>query len=173
MARVLGRLGHDVTIAGGDALPASLAPDAYDAVIVGASVIVGRHQRPIERFVRENRAALNALPSAFFSVSASAAGQRPEQRADAHRCLERFLDDTGWRPRAAIVVAGEIAYTRYNPIVRWVLKRITARAGGPTDTTRDHDLTDWPRVAEFATAFAASLEAPAVSPLEVLEPVGA
>jgi len=30
------------------------------------------------------------------------------------------------------------------------MKAITAREGGPTDTSRDYDFTDWPAVDQFA-----------------------
>src|SRR5215208_6193194 len=47
-------------------------PDGYDAVIVGASIHMGKHEDYVRDFVRENRNALERLPSAFFSVSMAA-----------------------------------------------------------------------------------------------------
>jgi menaquinone-dependent protoporphyrinogen oxidase len=45
-----------------------------------------------------------------------------------------------------------MAYTRYNPVVRWVIKRISKRRGGPVDTSRDHEVTDWAQVRRFVDA---------------------
>src|ERR687884_2368911 len=47
-------------------------PDGYDAVIIGASIHMGKHEDYVVDFVRENRDALEHLPSAFFSVSLAA-----------------------------------------------------------------------------------------------------
>jgi menaquinone-dependent protoporphyrinogen oxidase len=47
-------------------------PEGYDAVIVGASIHLGKHERQVVEYVRQNRDILERLPSAFFSVSLSA-----------------------------------------------------------------------------------------------------
>jgi menaquinone-dependent protoporphyrinogen oxidase len=51
-------------------------------------------------------------------------------------------------------VAGALPYTRYNFLVRFLMKRIARKAGGPTDTSRDYDFTDWAALDRFAAAFA-------------------
>ena len=53
-------------------------PDDYDAVIVGASIHMGKHEDYVLDFVRKNRDELGRLPSAFFSVS-MAAHDNPEE----------------------------------------------------------------------------------------------
>lgn len=151
--------GWHVTLARGDALPAGLSVREYDGVVVGASVIRGHHQRYIERFVRANRRALRHVPSAFFSVSGSAAGQRMEQRTDAWRVLGKFLAITGWQPRLTATFGGAISYTRYSRVVRWIITRIVNRAGGATDTSRDHEYTDWLEVERFALQVERMVEA--------------
>jgi menaquinone-dependent protoporphyrinogen oxidase len=47
-----------------------------------------------------------------------------------------------------------VAYTQYGLFLRWIMKRISRRKGGPTDTTRDHDFTDWAAVDRFAERLA-------------------
>jgi menaquinone-dependent protoporphyrinogen oxidase len=96
------------------------------------------------------------MPSAFFSVSASAAGGEA-MRADVFRLLAEFRTDTGWYPALAEGIAGAIAYTKYDPLVRWQLRRICAEVGGPTDTSCDHELTDWAQVRRFAELLARTL----------------
>ena len=50
-------------------------------------------------------------------------------------------------------VAGALEYSKYNPLKRWIMKRIAAKAGGGTDTSRDYDYTDWDDLQQFAEAF--------------------
>jgi hypothetical protein len=53
-------------------------PGDYDAVIVGASIHMGKHDGYVGDFVRKNLALLERLPSAFFSVSLAAHGDTAE-----------------------------------------------------------------------------------------------
>ena len=146
--------GEIVTLTPADDLPIDFSPRDYDGIIVGASVIGGKHQRYVRDFVRRYRVMLNEMPTAFFSVSASAASADEHGRAAARRILGEFLRGTGWRPVLIQTVAGAIAYTKYSFPVRWMLRRISAKAGGPTDTSRDHELTDWEQIERFASTFA-------------------
>lgn len=154
MADVLHAAGDAVTLADIPVLPRGLAPDEFDGVIVGASIHFDRHQDCVAHFVRAHRDALNAMPSGFFSVSGAAAGTTEADRARARRYVDEFLRETGWRPGLTESVAGAMAYTRYSPVLRWMAKHVSAKGGGPTDTSRDHEFTDWAQVERFAGAFA-------------------
>ena len=134
------------------------APAGHDAVVIGARVHGGRHPKQVVRYVHEHGRELAGMPSAFFSVSLSAASTDPDGRLAAERLLERFCETSGWRPRHRASFAGTLAYTRYSWLTRLLMKRISARAGGSTDTSRDHEYTDWSQVALFAGALAAELE---------------
>ena len=48
--------------------------DGTDAVVIGGSIHMGKHEESVGDFVRKNRGALERLPSAFFSVSLAAHG---------------------------------------------------------------------------------------------------
>jgi len=160
--RVADRLraaGHIVTLTDADELPRFLSARDFEAVAVGSSVTFGKHQRCVRRFVRAQCDALNQRPTAFFSVSGSAAGRTDAQWAEAQRCIDEFLRETGWRPQQVASVAGAMAYTKYNPLLRWLIRRIAEKNGGPTDTSRDHEMTDWAQVDRFADAFEATLVA--------------
>src|SRR5581483_9769509 len=76
--RIRDRLSDDfgITLVRGDAPMNPLTADHYDGVLVGGSIIAGRHQKYIEAFVRRNVATLNAMPSALFSVSGSAGSEK-------------------------------------------------------------------------------------------------
>ena len=147
-------------------LPSDASLDAYDAVIVGASLIRGRHQRAVKEFIGAHHNILNRMPSAFFSVSGSAASPDERGRADARRCAEDFLRATHWRPAMTELIGGAIAYTKYGPVLRWIMKQIAKRNGGPTDTSCDHELTDWAQVARFASHFTLVLDQASASTAE-------
>ena len=127
----------------------------YDGVIAGGPLHGGKHPLQLVKFVSENRSALNEQPSAFFSVSLSAAGNE-EQQGDATRCLNEFLEQTGWEPTSTSIVAGALLYRKYGFIKRWMMKMIVKR-GGDTDTSRNYVYTDWDAVDHFANEFAALL----------------
>lgn len=153
-------LGHTVTLLRGDALPAGLTLEEYDAFLIAASVIRERHQPYIVEFVRRHAGRLNHVPSAFVSVCGAAIGTSPAEQAEAHRYTDRFLADTGWLPRATATFAGAICYTRYGFLLRWFMKRISRKRGRPTDTSRDHEFTDWAAVDRFAEHLAEMVASP-------------
>jgi menaquinone-dependent protoporphyrinogen oxidase len=145
--------GFDVTVADAAAAHTNVDPELYDGILVGGSLIGGHHQRSIHRFVVHHVSRLNAMPSAFFSVSGAAASSEPRGPADARAAIQRFLKDTRWDPDMVAPIAGAMAYTRYPLLMRWVLREISRRSGGPTDTSRDHEFTDWEQVTAFAHRF--------------------
>lgn len=155
-AKIAGRLrdhlegkGVHVLLIRGDELPPDLDPDGYDLIAIGASIVLSGHQKYIRRWIAEHAELLNRIPSAFFSVSGSAGSDDPEERAAARKIMDSFLDRTGWQPRLKTTFAGAIMYTRYNPLIRWIMKRISAKEGRSTDTSRDHEYTDWAAVEAF------------------------
>jgi len=155
MSQVLQNHGHLVSAYRADLLPPDLRVGTYDACIVAGSVISGRHQRYLLNFVRQHAAELNATTSACISVSGSAR-DAPEQ---ARRCADSFLRDAGWRPTFIYCVAGAMAFTRYNWLLRLIMKLISRSHGGPTDTSRDYDLTDWTALDRFTAQLAEAVPA--------------
>ena len=137
---------------------AAVVADEYDGVIVAASIHAGGFQRPVIRWVRSQAAQLNRMPTAFLSVCLGILEQRPETRRALDAIVARFQQATGWRPAAVKFVAGALPYTRYNWLKRWIMRRIVAKAGGDTDTTRDYEYTDWDDLRAFARTFAHRLE---------------
>ena len=66
----------------------------------------------------------------------------------------KFTADTGWTPARIATVAGRLAYTQYNWLVRLMMRRIARKEGGATDTSRDHEYTDWAQVERLADQLA-------------------
>src|SRR5262249_42691614 len=89
----------------------------YQTACIAASVHVGRHEPEMIAFVRRNRAELERLSAAFISVTLSQAGAQdmnapPEKRraaaAEVQGMIDRFVEQTGWRPAHALPVAGAL-----------------------------------------------------------------
>lgn len=139
--------------------PAARSIDWADArgVVLAASLHGGAHQGTATAFAREHRGHLSAVPSLFVSVSLSAASSNPAERLAAERIAQAFGPGVGWAPTRVACVAGALAYTRYSFLKRWLMRQIAHREGGPTDTSRDHELTDWTAVDRLAAEFAAMI----------------
>jgi menaquinone-dependent protoporphyrinogen oxidase len=159
-ARIAECLAHVIQDHGCEAHPVDIEragapnPASYDAVIVGASVHMGKHESSVRDFVRQHRQTLERLPSAFFSVSLAAHEDTPKARQEVQRCIDRFLQETGWRPGTIGRFAGALLYTRYGFFTRWMMKQIARSKGSPdTDTSRDYFYTDWDSVKRFGTEF--------------------
>ncbi|MDQ3861994.1 MAG: protoporphyrinogen oxidase [Actinomycetota bacterium] len=130
--------------------PVDPEPDDYDAVIVGASIHMGKHEDYVLNYVKRHREALERLPSAFFSVS-MAAHDNPEE---AEGYIEEFVRETGWRPARVGLFGGALLYTHYGFIKRHMMKRIVRDKGNPdTDTSRDYIYTEWDGVKHFVEEF--------------------
>jgi menaquinone-dependent protoporphyrinogen oxidase len=125
--------------------------DDYDAMIVGGSIHMGKHQEEVVDFVRTNRAVLERLPSALFSVSLAAHGDT----ANAEAYITNFEQQTGWHPTKVGLFSGALLYRQYGFLKRWMMKRIVRDKPGEvsTDTSRDHVYTDWDQVTRFAEDF--------------------
>lgn len=139
----------------------------YGAAILAASVHAGAHEGEIVAFVKRHRDALDRLPTAFLSVSLSEvtaedetadAAARAKAHADVEQMLERFYAQTAWHPKRAKPVAGALLYTQYGFLKRLVMKRIAGSAGGPTDTSRDYEFTDWDALDRFVEELLAENE---------------
>jgi menaquinone-dependent protoporphyrinogen oxidase len=149
---------------------------SYAHVVLAASIHIGKHEREMRDFVRSNAMALARIATSFLSVSMSEASvedpkRAPEQRARAaanvKQAIDRFLAETGLHPGRVMPVAGALKYLEYGWLVRFVMKRISKAEGGPTDTSRDYEMTDWASLDRFADEIASSLDATACSRAQV------
>ncbi len=129
--------------------------------MLAASIHAGAHQPEAEAFVRRHLAELNVRPSMFLSVSLSICSKLADEVASARRIAAAFPEHLGWKPAQVVCVAGRLAYTRYGLLKRFVMRRIAKKEGGPTDTSRDHEMTDWTQVRDVAEELVRVMERPA------------
>lgn len=132
--------------------------DTCNAIIVGGSLHEGRYQREVRTFIENHKAILGSRPSAFFSVSLAAASRDSEERAEAVRIAQAFTAHAGWTPGRIASFAGALKYTQYSWLKRMLMKRISAKEGGDTDTSRDHEYTDWDEVSRFVEEMTGALQ---------------
>ncbi|MFD1646389.1 flavodoxin domain-containing protein [Haloarchaeobius litoreus] len=150
--------GHEVTAYDVRAAPEDLDVSAFDAVLVGGSIHVGKHQDGVVEFASDHRDELAARPSAFFQVCLSSASDDAERKAAATGYIDAFVEATGWHPDRVASFAGALRFSEYGFLKRLMMKKIAAEATGDTDTSRDYEYTDWEAVDRFAVAFARIVE---------------
>ena len=101
----------------------------------------------------DRAAALQALPSAFFSVNLVA--RKPEKRSpQTNSYTRKFLLRSPWHPDTSAVFAGALRYPRYGWFDRFMIRLIMKMTGGETDTSKEVVYTDWEQVAGFAKEIA-------------------
>lgn len=124
---------------------------------LGASLHREKHQAVADAFARLHHASLSAIPSLFFSVSLAAGSKRVDEVDAARRLAEHFTATAGWQPSRIACVAGRLAYSQYNWLVRMLMRRIALKEGASGDTSRDHEYTDWVQVEQLADELAYSV----------------
>lgn len=144
--------GHDVTVFdAADVEDVDL--DIADAVIVAAPVHIGKYPTGLVHWVRKQQKALQTIPGAFVSVSMASASAFPEEHREVEKITSRFLEETGWKPVAVHQAAGALRYLEYDFFKRLVMRHIAHKEGGSTDTTHDHEFTDWSALSGFVVDF--------------------
>lgn len=147
--------GHEASLVDAAEAAAELNPRTFSAAVIAASLHTGHYQSAVVDFVRRHHDALNPMPTAFVSVSLSAASHDADDLDGLARCVANFERHTGWTPREIHHAAGAFRFTQYDFLKRWALKYIAYRKGQPTNTSRDYELTDWDALGAFVEVFAA------------------
>jgi len=126
----------------------------FSAVLIGAPMYMHRYPKAVRKFIAENRAELMALPSTgFFSTCLTATPGTHEAYLESLGPVRRFLDEVSWTPDWIASFPGALNYREYNPLMRRIMRNISRKEGGPTDTSRDFELTRWEEVSRFAQDF--------------------
>jgi len=153
LAGCLKEAGYEAEVTDSALATDELNPSDYDAVLVAASLHVGRYQSAVVEFAHLHHEALNETPSAFISVSLSAAGVNPHDWEGLEQCLARFLHETMWRPNAIHHAAGAIRYSQYDFFKRLAIDFIARQHGQATVKSQDYDFTNYPALKTFVLEF--------------------
>jgi menaquinone-dependent protoporphyrinogen oxidase len=158
--------GHEVTLT--DLSRGQVAAlDRCDAALLISPIHIEKHDPKLVALARSERSRLDAIPSALVTISLTQTAAQDPSRSPADRAqataaldkvVERFVADSGWRPREVCRVAGRLAYREYGFFTRFVMRRISKKSGGSTDTSRNHEYTDWGALNRFVASFLDSLE---------------
>ena len=159
MAGRLAEAGHQVVAVDSADIPDEIEVDAFEVVIVAASLYANGFQPAVVQFVTDHHHVLASRPSAFVSVSLSAAGDDPEDRRSLVRRVVQLRTDADWSPTVLTHVGGALPdgvdHTADAFLARWMAR--AGRAGG------ERDQTDWVALAAFVDDFVTRLEPVAVS----------
>lgn len=118
-------------------------PTRYELVVVAGSLHQEHHQKEIVKWVTERRETLADVASVFISVSLSAADDSEESQSGMRRCIDAFVEQTGWTPGRIEPIAGALQYREYDFVTRQVMRMLMKKMGHPTDASHDYDYTDW------------------------------
>ncbi len=147
LKRVLEPYGHRVTIISVNE-SSEVDLQAFDKIVIGASIRYGKHSPQIVQFISKNGQILDSKPNAFFSVNVVA--RKPEKCQPAtNPYLKKFLKRISWKPKELAVFAGKIDYPRYTPFDRFMIRLIMWITKGPTDPTAVIEFTNWQQVEDF------------------------
>jgi menaquinone-dependent protoporphyrinogen oxidase len=162
LRRILQDAGNAVTLAMIEDAH-ELSPVGFDLALVGARIRYGRTDSRVLEYVSRHATALNAMPSAYFSVNLVA--RKPgKDRPDTNPYVQAFLRRVAWRPQWLEVFAGKLDCPRYAFWDRMVVRLIMSVTQGPTAPDAVVEFTDWKRVDAFGH-FLSSVNQPALNGL--------
>jgi menaquinone-dependent protoporphyrinogen oxidase len=155
IAATLDAAGHSTELLDTDRPGSPLDLESFEVVVVGAPIHAGGYPRSLVRFAREHRALLESTRAVFFSVGLAVQSRISDGRAQTLQIVEGLVKRTGWRPERVELFAGALPYSKYNFLIRFIMRRIVAKEGGDVDTSRDYEYTDWRAVERFAQGLVA------------------
>ncbi len=128
---------------------------SFDRLVFGASIHVGKIEKTMALFINANAEVISTMPRSFFLVLMAAATKDAQRREKSLTEIRRNMSKQLEVHFPEIeMIAGAIKYSQYNWLVKWMMKRIARKEGGSTDTSRDHEYTDWAQVKAYAQRLA-------------------
>jgi menaquinone-dependent protoporphyrinogen oxidase len=112
---------------------------AYDAVVFGGPVYIGRIDSSVGKFVKRHYADLAKVPVAGFVVCLAAAVNDREGMALAQKALHAALAPL--QPVAETIFAGRLDPEKLSWFQRWITKTVKSPVG---------DFRDWTAIAAWA-----------------------
>lgn len=132
-------------------LPATFAMSSYQAFIIGSSLRSRKYNAAVIQFIKDHKDDLNCYPSAFFSVSLG--DSTNIGRKGVRKLIKDFLGKMDWQPVNIGRFGGALLYTKYGFWTRFIMGIVGWFMGYPSDTSKDHELTDWTQVEKFTEEF--------------------
>ena len=121
----------------------------YDTLVIGASIRYGVHNPKIIEFIKTNKAQLDSIKTAFFSVNLVA--RKPEKSdPETNPYVVKFFKTINWKPTVVKVFAGKLDYKKYSFFDRKMIQLIMWMTKGPTNIDAEIEYTNWEKVNEFA-----------------------
>ncbi len=152
IARIAEDNGNMVFLA--DASQPGLAdPAGYDAAILCAPIHIGKYPASFVHYIQQWKGSLKSVPTALLTVSLAIASKNESERKEAENFPRQLEQATGWRADKELNAAGALKYLEYDFLRRWAMRYISGKEGGPTDTSRDYEMTDWVELEKFVEAF--------------------
>ena len=121
----------------------------YDAIILGASIRYGKHQKSVFNFINKHKDLLETKKSAFFSVNV-VARKNEKNSPNTNPYMKKFLKTSRWTPNKLGVFAGKVDYPSYKFFDKYIIRMIMWITKGPTDISQSYEFTDWKVVENFA-----------------------
>lgn len=143
--------GHSVELHEAEELDANVDLNDFQAVVLAGSVHQEQHQKAVKNFATAHSEQLDSRPSAFISVSLSAALE--ETRPEAQRYVDQFVELTGWQPRMTLLLGGAVRFTEYDYFQEQVVKFIVMKRGLAAEDGGDREFTDWSALDAFVDEF--------------------
>jgi len=160
IAEVIRHHGHQAVTQLGEHLPKDFSTDRFDAAMLGGSIHMGKYPSYLKKFVTGHRDWLNQVPSAFFIVCMAINSVNEKEQIEARSFGPKFVKDTNWQPSLLETFAGAVKYTQYGFITRKIMQMISKKEGGSTDTSHDHEYTNWEAVTQFTEQFLSEIKEP-------------
>lgn len=121
----------------------------FDKLVIASSIRYGVHDKEIIAFINKNKAALDTIKTAFFSVNLVA--RKPEKNTpETNPYVVKFFKNIDWKPTITEVFAGMLDYKKYKPFDRIMIQFIMWMTKGPTDKNTKIEYTNWNKVKAFA-----------------------
>jgi menaquinone-dependent protoporphyrinogen oxidase len=137
-----------------DVLPADQVSDpaAYQAVVLGSAVYIGRWRREVVKFIKTNEGVLMGQAVWLFSSGPTGEGD-PVELVQGWRfpgSLQPVVDRI--EPRDIAVFHGAVDVSKLSFLEKWMLRNVQSPIG---------DFRDWEAITSWAEDIAASLQAEA------------
>jgi menaquinone-dependent protoporphyrinogen oxidase len=134
--------------------------DDCEAVILASSIHRGSYHHAMSSFIMRHGPRLRAVPSAFLSVSLSAASDEADEQAAIDEISRKFLAENGWAPERVKQVAGALHDRELGFVERQVLHGILDSKGVARHPSGNTEFTDWSDLDKFLAEFAPLVPAP-------------